>query len=67
MSHTDKIQKAWEHHHIGGPSPDPSSPGGSNAALRHGNQRKAVAKDKVITRRQDRARQRDADIKMKDD
>jgi hypothetical protein len=67
MSHTNKIQKAWAHHNAGGPSPDPSSPGGSNAALRYGNNRKSVAKVKVIERRQDRARQRDADIKIKDE
>lgn len=56
MSKTHKIQKAWEHHHIDGPSPDASSPGGSMAGLRHGNNRKMYAKLKVSGRRQDRAR-----------
>jgi hypothetical protein len=58
MSNTHKIQKAWEHHHIDGPSPDPSNAGGSNAALRHGNNRKMYSKLKVTERRIDRARDR---------
>lgn len=60
MSKTHKIQKAWEHHHIDGPSPDVSSPSGSMAALRHGNNRKSLAKLKVVERRRDRARNQEA-------
>lgn len=56
MSKTHKVQKAWAHHNAGGPAVGPGNQAGSNAGLRHGNNRKSIAKDKVIERKQERSR-----------